>query len=308
MTMLNMACAQEDRLISHNLHQDILDEIDFSEYKRRLESKQNLTLPLEEELDLLQQLSEFELGRFLLRNKGLNGYWTAYIILYAFEQKNLHPLEEWLVHSAPIIQATRERFEIFKRIIQENIRDNMVIASVPCGLMDDVFSCNYNHANNIRLVGIDLDPNSIELAKENATLYGVQNVEYKEEGAWSLMAEGSYDLLVSNGLNIYEPSSQRRIDLYLSFYNALKPEGLLIISFLTPPTGDLNQSALKNHQQKDALKQKAILSDIIEAKWQVFLTQEEIIAELSQANFSIISVTADTQGSFPTILARKVIP
>ena len=80
----------------------------------RLKHATVLSLPLDDELELLHQLNEFELGRFLLSHRGLNGYWTAYIILHAKLQKELHPLEDWLIHCAPGILATQERFEIFQ--------------------------------------------------------------------------------------------------------------------------------------------------------------------------------------------------
>ena len=34
------------------------------------------------QLDLLAQLSDFELGKFIIQNRGLNGFWTHYILTY----------------------------------------------------------------------------------------------------------------------------------------------------------------------------------------------------------------------------------
>ncbi len=59
-------------LITHKNSSDT--NVLLSDREAALKKKQTLSLPLPEELNLLKQLSEFELGRFLLENKGLNGY------------------------------------------------------------------------------------------------------------------------------------------------------------------------------------------------------------------------------------------
>ena len=40
-----------------------------------------LILSKEETLELLEACTQFELGKFLLKNQGLNAYWIAYAIL-----------------------------------------------------------------------------------------------------------------------------------------------------------------------------------------------------------------------------------
>ena len=45
--------------------------------ENRLKTADRLLLPLDRTLELLHQLKDFELGRFLLHNRGLNGYWTC---------------------------------------------------------------------------------------------------------------------------------------------------------------------------------------------------------------------------------------
>ena len=57
---------------------------------------------------------QLKLSQFLLANKGLNGYWTAYVILHGPKKSDLHPLEDWLLISAPSFVATQQRFQIFK--------------------------------------------------------------------------------------------------------------------------------------------------------------------------------------------------
>lgn len=111
----NKKSLKNEKLITHNNNNK---EINKYLYIRKLTEKSDLTLPLDQELEILEQLSQFELGRFLLSNKGLDGYWTSYLIRHGLKQKTLHPLEEWILESAPAVRATRERFVVFQKILE----------------------------------------------------------------------------------------------------------------------------------------------------------------------------------------------
>lgn len=303
MSILAFNSYGSERFITHQNNENSFDLLQF---RKDLEKKENRSLSLSEEVALLEQLSEFELGRFLLVNKGLNGYWTSYIILHGPQQENLHPLEEWILHHAPTVKATQERFRIFQKVLQENLKDNITITSVPCGLMDDLLTLNYANAKNIRLVGIDLDKKSLDLAQEQAKLINLSNVEFVQNNAWEINYKEDFDIITSNGLNIYEPDDNKVIVLYKQFYKALKPEGILIISFLTPPPALSKESTWKNIDSQDALKQKAIFTDIIGATWQSFRTEAKTRTQLEAAGFQVLDIIYDSQGIFPTVVARKL--
>src|SRR5690606_5582664 len=100
-----------------------------------------------EQLDLLEQLSSFNLGRFVLLHGGLDGYWTQYLCLHPsrgrLTQRNdegrpFSELETWLLDRAPLTLATQQRFHIFQDLCQHLLTDGMDLASIPCGLMDDL--------------------------------------------------------------------------------------------------------------------------------------------------------------------------
>ena len=64
---------------------------------------------------LRAELSEFELGRYLLNNLGLNGQWTSYVLLYpergsqtrlSSDGSPLSDLETWLLERCPLLLAT----------------------------------------------------------------------------------------------------------------------------------------------------------------------------------------------------------
>jgi SAM-dependent methyltransferase len=286
-------------------HYDEDTSLNLTDYKRNLEKQVNKALPFDEEIKLLEQLSQFELGRFLLKNKGLNGYWTSYIILHGPQKADLHPLENWLLHDAPAVKATQERFNIFQKLLQSRLKDNLKIASIPCGLMDDLLRLDYSSVKNIQLVGIDLDEKSLELAHANAQNLNVDHTQFLKRDAWQINLQEEFDIIMSNGLNIYEPNDDRVINLYKQFFSALKPGGVLIVSFLTPPPGLSKESTWKNVKAEDAQKQKAIFNDIIGVAWQAFRTEAQTCAQLEQAEFQVLEVIYDSQGIFPTVVAQK---
>ncbi len=270
--MINVAHALDDEgtLISHQIGK----AFSIEGTKERLKSAANLTLPLEEELALLDQLAQIPLGRFLLENKGLNGEMTAYIILHGPKNSPKSSLEEWMLHKCPVVKATQERFQIFRDKLQKSLKDGMTLTSLPCGLMDDLLGLDYSGVEDIKLVGIDLDGRSLTLAEENAkTKTGNFEASFFKRDAWHLNVTDQYNIITSNGLNFYEPDDQKVIKLYGQFYEALTPGGILVTSFLTPPPTLSQESPWRDYHLEDILKQKALFVDIIEGSWQSFTTR-----------------------------------
>ena len=292
----------KSKIISHSLG----DQYTLIDHQKRIRAKDSLNLSVNESLQILEQLTEFDLGRFLLQNKGLNGFWTSYIILNGIKKSNLSPLEEWMIHKSPIVLATRERFYIFRRELQKILKNNMVIASTPCGLMDDLLSLDFSQLSNIQLKGLDLDPESIKLATENIKNYNVSaEIEFLIRDAWNLGIKEEYDVIVSNGLNIYEPNIDKLKLLYSEFANALKPGGILITSFLTPGPTMSENSPWKDFILDDVIQQKVIFMEILEVAWQTYRTERETIAMFEDTGFDIQNIIYDRQAMFPTIILKK---
>ena len=166
---INCCFASEAKIITHNINKSY---INIEEMIEKIKNKKNLYSSEEETINMLHQLNEFDLGRFLLNNRGLNGYWISYIILRGFNNKQAHPLEKWLIHRSPTILATRERFYIFqdraKSIVESKPNSRQInVASIPCGLLDDLLTIDFNTKSKINITGIDLDNISISMAKIN---------------------------------------------------------------------------------------------------------------------------------------------
>lgn len=285
--------------LSHNTSKH---ELDLEALEVALRSKENLSIPMEEAVCLLKELATFDAGKFILQHKGLNGYWTAQLILHAPEKKD-PCLEQWLYHEVPVVKATRERFWIFHEILQSLSLPDTSLASIPCGLMDDLLLLE--GMDTLCLTGIDLDPDSLKYAEKNARDHQKLDVRFLERDAWDLGECDAFHAIASNGLNIYEKSDERVVELYGQFYKALKPGGKLITSFLTPPPALSPESPWKNYSAKDALKQKVLFSEIIGVQWQTFRTETQTRAQLEAAGFKVVEVRYDSQGMFPTIVAEK---
>lgn len=300
---LNANSENAKKLITHN--KKFTDTIDLQKYEEELKKKKDHILPLDQELEILRQLTEFDLGRFLLHNKGLDGYWTSYIILYGLQKDYLAPFEKWLLNSAPLALATRERFYIFQKILQDNLKDGLTLASIPCGIMDDLIHLDTKKFRNINYVGIDYDLKALEFAKRKSMLLESVSSCFYEKDAWDLKLTSQFDVITSNGLNIYEPEGDRVIKLYRNFYNALKSKGFLVTSFATPPPTLSQDSTWKNYNLNDIMIQKALLVDIIGAKFQAFRTEKQTKEQLEAAGFEKIDFIYDSQGMFPTVIAKK---
>lgn len=272
------------------------------------------------QLKLLEELTLFPFGRFLLENRGINGYWTYYMVMHPqrgrltglnSEGQSFTELETFLLDSAPTLLATQQRFVHFQKHLQHEVKNNRRLSSIPCGLMGELLTLDLTQIDHVKLVGIDLDQTSLNASESLAKNLGLSDfVEYFREDAWQLSVAESFDVITSNGLNIYEPDDEKVTELYKQFYLALAPKGTLVTSFVTPPpdavskdktsTWDLSKINLDN-----LLLQKILFSDIIDAQWQCFRTVEQTEKQLRTAGFSQVEFINDDANMFPTVIAKK---
>ena len=313
---------KSEDLITHNTAQNYVPvewKIMIEDIKGRIIAsgdKEDATV--EEQLAMIDQLIRFEFGRFLLTNQGVNGFWTQYMALYPQWSKNpenqskITAFEKWMLESLPTIRATQERFRLFQKVIQNFINKhssrNLMLMSIPCGMMDDLLTLNFPRDRSVQLIGIDLDPNSVKGAAENAKRLGLaESAEFYQMNAWEMRVEEQCDLLTSNGLNIYEKEDDKIIELYRKFYQALKPNSLLVTSFLTPPPmlSTASPWEMDKINPKHLLGQKIIFSYILQAKWQCYRTEAQTLAQLKAAGFNNVQFIYDEYKMFPTVVAVK---
>lgn len=300
-----------DRLISHLSD----DRADLPALLQSIESRLRQAgdapgAPVAQQIEILHALASFELGRFLLANRGLDAYWTQRVVTYRADAApaGMGALERRVFEQLPAVLATRERFGIFRQQLQALLRPGIVMASVPCGVMGDLLSLDYSGAPGARLLGIDLDPRALEGAQALAAQAGLaERVSLRRDDAWAAMRQVRADVLTSNGLNIYEPDDARVTALYRSFFESLNPGGTLVTSFLTPPPPLSAESPWKLEMlDKESLAlQHLLFVRIIEAKWSAYRTHAQTLAQLQEAGFTEIVFIDDRAHMFPTVLARK---
>lgn len=308
---------ESDRLLSHEINQaDLSAAIDS--LKQKIEAEGNkASVTVAEKIDLIDQLSLFAFGRFLLMNGGINGYWTHYMLTHPWfgrkhekhcDHQPLGGLERFILDKSPTMLATQQRFEIFLEENQKMVRNDAVLACVPCGMMGELLYLNYEGVSRIELVGIDFDPNALNDAMMLAEKQRLSHfVRMDCADAWGLGVNQVYDLISSNGLNIYEPDDDKVTALYQAFYKALKPNGKLVTSFLTPPplVNDSGEWLMDQINLQDLAFQKVLFTDVLHVKWQCFRSSKKTQSQLQSVGFRDISFRYDQAHMFPTVIAMK---
>lgn len=301
----------QKKLISHLILPETLEHTIQKMNERIKQQGDKSYITVMRQLELLKQLSEFDFGCYLLQNQGINGYWTHYILTHPWYGRQtgknnrgepLTALENFLLNRAPTILATQQRFKIFLEENQTRVTENAALLCIPCGMMGELFYLDYKNIKDIHLAGIDYDADALNDAKIlGEQKYLSKFIKLFQQDAWNLDVQKEFDLISSNGLNIYESDDEKITELYRRFYNALKAGGKLVTSFLT------NQSEwdMFKINQEDLLLQKIIFADIIEAKWQCYRSSEQTYAQLKSVGFEDVSFIYDDAKLFPTVVAYK---
>jgi uncharacterized protein involved in tolerance to divalent cations/SAM-dependent methyltransferase len=303
---------EQQNLLSHTFSTEKID-VAIQEITFRINQQGDKPYAtIQAQLEILEQLSQFEFGQFLILNRGINGYWTHYMLTHQWVESNsvekITSTEQFILESAPTILATQQRFEIFLQENQTEVKNGAKLACIPCGMMGELLYLNFESIESIQLIGLDYDPNTLIDARSLATkLNRLPMVKLHQGDAWQMTFNNEFDLISSNGLNIYEPDEERVTQLYQVFYNALKPGGKLVTSFLTPPptVSDSCEWDMAAISQADLLKQKIIFVDILEAKWQCFRTSAQTQSQLESVGFERIEFIYDKAKLFPTVVAYK---
>lgn len=298
--------------LSHDLKSGSFEECVKKREREILERGDLPEMSVKSQIELLRELAQSALGRFMIQNRGLNGYWTDYVLLHPKRAKaqglKIGEMEDFFLNHAPASLATQERLEIFQRVLQKEVRNGAVMASVPCGLMSELLSLDFTGIEEITLIGSDIDAESIELALNRAReLKFPGKLYFNQADAWKLELPELVDVLTSNGLNIYESDDARVVELYKSFFSQIKPGGLLVTSFLTPPPMTDSESEWKfDHINIDHLmRQKEIFVDVLGVAWQSYRSSEKTRNQLSAAGFVEIEIIPDRANIFPTVVARR---
>lgn len=313
---MNQICRTLNR--SHADSNESFEE-KLKELKNKISLRGNLPhVSVARQLDIIDQFLDFPLGRFIIDKRGANGFWTDYMVSHPFCRKDLglniegvplSTLENWFLNQCPIVIAHQERFLIFQKLAQNLLRNDITLASIPCGLMRDLIDLDFSEITNFQLIGVDIDSESLILAERLAHQRGIQNIKMMQQDAWELPFRNEIDVITSSGLNVYESDNEKVLELYYRLFAALKPGGHLIISVLTYPPGEDRETDwnIEGISEETLLLDRILHKDILDIKWRNFRSSSEITDEFKQVGFTDVSVHFDKHRIFPTILAKKPI-
>lgn len=295
---------ETQRNFTHTHENETLEQIK----QRIIDQGDRPEITTDELLKIVDGVNSFPLGRFLLFHKGLNGFWTHYMVTHP-ERKNqkVSQYETLLLEQVPLCLATQERYRIFKKLLQPMIKEGVKMASIPCGLMGELLTLDYSHVQDFFLYGVDLDKESIKLAEKWAKDLGMhEHCAFKCQDAWEFT--GSFDVIVSNGLNFYISDPEKVLELYQTFCAALKPGGALVTSFFTPPP---NHPVYSTEWKLSAIPpqclkyQKIFCNYLVELKFHNFFPESVVVEQLKKAGFDHTETFYDNGHLFPTIRAYK---
>lgn len=264
-------------------------------------------ISIQEQLKYVDELSQFPLGKALLEKKSIDTFWTDYIVAYS-GQKKYSDLEDFILNRSPMTKAWRELLLNFQKITQAHLKDEIILTSIPCGAMRELLDLDYSHISDFKIIGIDIDPDSLLLAHRLAEQRGLtKNLFLYPYDAWQLPYDSELDLITSCGLNIYVSDQQKTLDLYRQFLKALKRGGKLITSFLTypPNENEISEWQINGLSSRDLMLEKILYKDILDAQWRNFRTSNAFEAELKEAGFSEVTFYYDKMHVFPTVIAKN---
>ena len=308
---------EQDKLITHATSPEAIDAIVAQARERIKQQGDKPGFTVAEQLELLYQLTQFDFGRYILQNQGVNGYWTHYMVMHPrFGRKTgvnnrgepFTELESFLLNKMPILLATQQRMDFFLQENQTSVKNGAKLACIPCGMMGELLYLDYSGISDIELIGIDYDADTFNDARMLAEQQGLPPyVTFQQQDAWQLTACAEFDLISSSGLTLYEPDDDRVTALYGEFYQALKPGGKLVTSFVTYPPTQTDQCEwdFSHVNQQDALRQKTLFVDVIQLKCQYCRSSRQTKAQLEAVGFVDITFIYDDAKIFPTVVEYK---
>ena len=213
-----------------------------------------------------------------------------------------------MMRTFPVFNATQQRFQIFKQEVSKFINDNINILSAPSGLMPELECQGFNKYSGVKITALDLDAklqNMLSDKYKGTEFHGLYNLVL--EDVYNISYDNEFDLVVSNGLNIYIPGYKDVEKLYRLFYSSLNTGGKLITSFLTPPPiFDTSSPWDLKFLDDDKLKlQKNVFIDVLNITWNCYMSEKTFIKLLEDVGFCNISIIWDKCKIFPTVICYK---
>ena len=160
------------------------------------------------------------------------------------------------------------------------LRRGEIVLDLGCGGGLDAFLAAQRVGPTGRVIGVDVTPEMVKKANENARKAGLENVEFKHAPIERLpLDDGSMDVAISNCVMNH---CSDKVRAFKEVYRVLKPRGRMCISDLVT-AGEFSRDALKDEVWGEWLTVAQSKSDYLRA--------------IEQAGFQ--EVTVEGEDAFP---------
>lgn len=260
-------------------------------------------------IPLAEEMSQGPIALGLMRQGGVDGSLHDQVLHGGLLSplcriKHHHPADVKVLNNCSVTGLV-ERFHSFQSVMRElivnrQITSDSTIASIPCGLMRELLTLDYE-GERPHIVGVDKDPLSLAASKELAKELAISHVEFYLKDALFLGPIRSVDVIVSNGLSVYLDDAEL-LDLFQQFQGSIRPGGYFLTTHMTPEAEWNPEHATEENLQFH----RDFFRNIVRGRWLSHLRSiDQVCAMLDEAGFDIVEIRPGETGIFPIYLTRR---